>query len=102
MWLYVVRPERLGAEFERDYERAFLLADMTEGRRNERTSYVTLATPEQLAYDVQTERAESYLRNVAMLEIPTGSPFRDRGRMMRLVELLRAAGDLLPEVGPDA
>lgn len=89
-WLRAVRPDHFGRDHERSYERRFLLTDQTEGIPAQRVGYPSLfATPEQYAYDVETEKARRYVRDVAGLMVERTSPFHDRDRLIVLADALR-------------
>lgn len=86
--------EAIGPKWLTAAGRRFLLADQGEGVPGRRIGYgASFATPEQRAYDVETLRAQTFLRDVAGLEIRRDSPFYDRDMMVNLVGVLR---ELLP------
>ena len=79
-----------GTTEERFYVRRFLLADQREGEPGKRVGYGThFATREQHEYDALLAAAETYIRDVAGLEVRRGAvPFAGDDGILKLSRLL--------------
>lgn len=106
-WLYAVPLVHfgIGPERERQYEVPFWREDMRKGRPGSRSGVgaARARTPEQAAYDDETDAARHFIRDVAGLDIRSGSPYKDRDLMVALAELLaETLPDTPREAGDDA
>jgi hypothetical protein len=79
-----------GTPSEKFYVRRFLLADQREGEPGRRVGYGTFfATREQHEYDTLLAAAETYIRDVAGLEVRRGAvPFAGDDGILKLAHLL--------------
>jgi hypothetical protein len=86
--------ESVGPKWLKAADMRFLLADQIAGQPGSRIGAASrFVTREQWAYDLETRKAERYVRHVAGLQVGRESPFADRDMLINLAAVLR---ELLP------